>query len=139
MDLHLHAAIFQRSVLVMVPSPQTHPPGTSRLHLVDVDGVISPSTERVELDVPRHTLHLDLSDIWKHFLIFRSPGRRGNQGKVGCFYHFQGPFDVDALAPGHGGISQAVARAPPAGHVHALTSKVTEGLRDHQDGIVGQR
>lgn len=74
----------------------------------------------------------------KHlFNIFTSVGRRGNEGRH--FYHFQGSFDVNALAPGHGGISEAVARAPPAGHVHALTSEVPESFCDHEDGVVGER
>lgn len=45
----------------MVPIP-THPPGTSGLHLVHIDGVISPAAKRVKLDVSRHTLDLDLRD-----------------------------------------------------------------------------
>lgn len=54
-------------------------------------------------------------------------------------YHFEGSLYVDALAPGHGGVGQAVARAPPARHVHSLAPEVPEGLRNHEDGIVGQR
>ena len=53
-------------------------------------------------------------------------------------YHLEGPLDVDALAPGHGGVGQAVPGAAAARHVHTLPPQVTEGLGDHQDGVVGQ-
>lgn len=53
-------------------------------------------------------------------------------------YHFQGSLDVDALAPGHGRVGEAVARTPPARHVHTLAPKVPEGFRNHEDGVVGQ-
>lgn len=118
----------------MVPIP-THPPGTSGLHLVHVDGVISPAAKRVKLDVSRHTLDLDLWDTGEapleHFQISKQETRHS--------HHFQGSLDVNALAPGHGGIGQAVARAAPAGHVHALASEVAERFCDHEDGVVGER
>lgn len=118
----------------MVPTP-THPPGTSGLHLVHVDGVISTTAKRVKLDVSRHTLDLDLWDTvetpLEHLQISEQERRHS--------HHFQGSLDVNALAPGHGGISQAVARAPPAGHVHALASEVAERFCHDEDGVVGER
>ncbi len=54
-------------------------------------------------------------------------------------HHFQGSLYVDALAPGHSRVGEAVARTPPARHVHSLAPKVPEGLGNHEDGIVGQR
>lgn len=53
-------------------------------------------------------------------------------------YHFEGSLYVNALAPGHSRVGEAVARTPPARHIHSLAPKVPEGLRNHEDGVVGQ-
>ena len=57
----------------------------------------------------------------------------------GPSYHFERSLDVDALAPRHGRVGQAVPGAPPTRHVHPLAPQVAERLDDHQDGVVGQR
>lgn len=51
----------------------------------------------------------------------------------------QSSLDVDALAPGHGWVSQAVPSIPPAGDIDSLPPQALESLSHHLHPIVGER